>query len=114
MCVVSMVGDHFGHEWKKFNDPKDGSLEWIRKLNELPGTNPDPSYFQPHLGIAPPVTLQEYERLKTQVESMKSLLRLAVDYDKRTGQPGCEIEEKIALLRRVAEAFKIDLDDLLK
>lgn len=109
MCVVSMVGDHFGHEWRKITQPGDSTLEWIKGL---PNTNPDPSYWQPHLSA--PISHEQFNRLKTQVESMKALLRLAVDYDKRTGQPGCEIEEKIARLRQVAEAFKINLDELLK
>lgn len=34
-------------------------------------------------------------------------------YDEANGEPECEIESKVALLRAVAEAVGVDLDDVL-
>ena len=41
-------------------------------------------------------------------------LRLPKEYDERTGQPDCEVDEKMDLLRKVAKLVGIDLDDVLK
>lgn len=101
MCVVSMIGDHYDEKWRKI------PTEWVDYIQTLP---PNPQYIVQHA----PITMEEYNKLKCEVEDMKALLRLAVEYDKRTGQPGCEVEDKIARLRHVAEAFKIDIDEILK
>lgn len=45
---------------------------------------------------------------------MKALLIKALEYDKRTNQPACEAEEKVAFVRRVAESVGVDLKDVLK
>lgn len=113
MCVVSAVGDHYGHEWKKFGDPANPTLDWLKRLRDP--MSPDPNYWQPHLGnIEPPITKEEHSALVQQVKDMKALLKIAVDYDRRNNEPGCEIEEKIELLRSVASAFGIDIDEILK
>lgn len=105
MCVVSMIGDHFGD---KFRNPQ----QW-------PGLQP---YVQPHAPMAPtspvilppPISREEFEALKKEVEEMRVLLRRAKIYDEQNGEPDCEIEEKMALLRRVAQLVGVSLDDALK
>lgn len=49
------------------------------------------------------VTREEFDVLKAKVEEMAAMLKAADEYDKRTGQPDCEMEDKIAFLRKVAE-----------
>lgn len=101
MCFASAVGDHFTKEWTRgVGIPTDWDA--IRRINE---------------GLLPieksGVSVVEFERLKQQVKDMTALLKVAVDYDQRTGQPNCEVEQKIEMLRMVASAFKIDLDAIL-
>jgi len=93
MCVVSMVGEFYEHKW------------WPM----IPNTVPNTTFTFP-----PPVTREEFEILKREVEDMKILLGMAKKYDESTGQKDCEIDEKMEKLRKVAEIVGIDLDDVLK
>lgn len=58
------------------------------------------------------VSRQEFEALKAEVEQLRLLLKQAKAFDEATGQPDCEIDEKVELIKRVAEAVGVDLDDL--
>jgi hypothetical protein len=44
---------------------------------------------------------------------MKALLRRAKEYDVANNEPDCEIEEKMALLKRIAELVGVDLSDVI-
>lgn len=85
MCVVSMIGDHYTERWQ----PYQTVTTW------------------------PAVTREEFDALRRDVLEMKELLRRAKRYDIDHGEPDCEIEDKVALLRKVAEAVGVDLEDLL-
>lgn len=89
MCTVSMIGDHFNEKWKQ------------------------PPYQQIFTNI-PAVSRAEFEALKKEVEEMKALLKRAKEYDEKNNEPNCEIEEKMAMLRKFADAVGIDLDDVIK
>ena len=89
MCTVSMIGDHFNDKWKQ------------------------PPYQQIFTNI-PDVNRAEFEALKKEVEEMKALLKRAKEYDEKNNEPNCEIEEKMAMLRKFADAVGIDLDDVIK
>ena len=89
MCVVSMVGDHFGDKWNQPN-----YQQWFSDLNK--------------------VTREEFEALKKEVEEMKALLKKAAEYDKRNNEPNCEMEEKVKMLKKVAELFGVDLSEVFK
>lgn len=89
MCTVSMIGDHFNDKWKQ------------------------PLYQQIFTNI-PDVSRAEFEALKKEVEEMKALLKRAKEYDEKNNEPNCEIEEKMAMLRKFADAVGIDLDDVIK
>ena len=56
-----------------------------------------------------PVNRFEFDALKEEVEALKKLLKAAKIYDEETGQSDCEIEEKMELIRKFAEALDIDL-----
>lgn len=91
MCVVSMIGDHFTDKWREPYFPK-----W-------PNTTP-----------VIPVDRTEFERLKREVEDMKKLLERAKFYDERNREPHCEMDEKVVLLRKIAEAVGVDLGDVFE
>lgn len=97
MCVVSMVGDHYN--------------KWI------PEKYPDVFPTWPHIDgktrVAEYATKEEFEALKRTVEEMRELLKRAIKYDEDNHEPHCEVEEKMELLRRVAEAVGISLDDVI-
>ena len=59
------------------------------------------------------VTKEEFEALKKEVLDMKELIKRAIDYDKRNNEPHCETENKIALLKQVAEMVGVDLKDIV-
>lgn len=104
MCVYSMIGDHFTDKWKPLNP----------LLPSQPPVSPDGIGTTSGGGLfANLVSKQEFEALKKEVVEMKELLKKAREYDEKTGQKDCQQEEKIALLRRVAEAVGINIDDVL-
>jgi hypothetical protein len=84
-----MIGDHFNDKWTQ------------------------PPYQQIFTNI-PDVSRAEFEALKKEVEEMKALLKRAKEYDEKNNEPNCEIEEKMAMLRKFADAVGIDLDDVIK
>lgn len=89
MCVVSMIGDHYNDKW---NTP-DYKQIWDNW---------------------PEVTKQEFDALKKEVEEMKELLKRAKIYDEVNNEPNCEIENKVAMLKKIAELFNINLDEVFK
>lgn len=112
MCVVSMIGDHYNDKW---NDKRTWPAPpWEVKPREAkpiyPYSPPDPN----RVGQAREVNYSEdIKQLRKEVEEMKELLKKALEYDKRTGQPHCEQEDKMAFLRKVAESVGVDLRDVL-
>ena len=85
MCVVSMIGDHF--------------------QQHIPQQYP--SLYAP---MGP--TRQEFEALKIEVQQMHELLKRAKRYDEDNGEPNCEMEEKVATLKKVAKMVGVDLSDV--
>ncbi len=96
MCVVSMIGDHFHDKW----DP-------LKQIQPSTITTD-----QLHKYLAP--TRKEFNDLKKEVEEMKKLLERALEYDKRNNEPNCEMEEKVALLKKVAKMVGVDLNEIFK
>lgn len=86
MCVVSMIGDHYSDKWKKI----------------FP--EPFPAFYP-----APP-TREEFDQLKREVLELRELLKKAKAYDEANGEPNCEMEEKMDLLRKVAKLVGVELN----
>lgn len=111
MCVTSMIGDHYQDKWR--------GHPWLDKMDPFRISPPASPWAQPQpddsSGAKPVVFVSrdEFEALKRDVAEMKELLRRAKEYDERNGEPECEIDEKMALLRRVASAVGVDLDAVL-
>ena len=93
MCVVSMVGEHYTDKYKR--------------------TWPDFSQWQGHTWtIGPEVSKKEFDELKKDVLEMKELLKKAKEYDKKNGEPDCEIDDKVALLKKIAKMVGVSLEDI--
>lgn len=94
MCMVSFVGDTYRDRW-------------------FPATPNTPFIPTPVAPLFPSPTREEFDALKREVEEMKTVLAWAKRYDAEHGQPDCEMDEKIALLRKMAEFVGVDLEDVL-
>jgi phage terminase large subunit-like protein len=106
MCTVSMVMDHFNQEWdpyKKFN-PIPQKIENVPNLNPLDLSK----LFEKQVGRF------EFDQLKREVENMKKLLERAIEYDKKNNEPHCELEEKIATIKKIAQLVGVDLEEIFK
>lgn len=88
MCMVSVIGDVYKDKWQGFPQ----------------------SVFTNY----PEVSRIEFEALRKEVVALKELIEAANKFDKSTGQPHCEIEDKVSLLRKVAEAVGVNFNDVLK
>jgi hypothetical protein len=104
MCVVSAVGDNWRDTFpKKYPN-------WEDVINHIPQFVPNPTSV---------VKDADLEQIKADIASIRSdmielkkLLKAAIEYDEKTGQRHCETEDKIALIKRVADAVGVDLSDL--
>lgn len=92
MCTVSMIGDHYREKW----EPR----IWFDQAQTFTKIKA--------------ITRHEFDELKKEVQELKKLLKRATKYDKDNGEPECEVEDKMALVRKVAKAVGVELDDVLK
>lgn len=90
MCTVSMVGDFYNDKWK------------------------EPEYQKFFTNPLAEVSKFEFDALKKEVEDMKKLLIKAKIYDEQNNEPNCEMESKIATLKKIAELFGVDLSEIFK
>jgi hypothetical protein len=58
-------------------------------------------------------TREEFDKLKVEIEELKKLLIAAKEFDENTGQKDCEAEDKVALLKRIADALGVDISAAL-
>jgi tRNA U34 2-thiouridine synthase MnmA/TrmU len=58
------------------------------------------------------VSREEFEALKKEVLEMKALLIKAKEYDERNNEPNCEMEDKVKLLKQVADMVGVDLKEI--
>jgi len=85
------MGDHFTDKWKQ----PDYSDLFKRVQNQE-------------------VTKIEFDALKKEVEEMKAILKKAKLYDEQTGQPHCEMEDKVSKLKEIAKLMGVDLSEVFK
>lgn len=103
MCMVSNIGDQYKETFPQ---------KWP---NVWPHVNPQtPPFPQAYPVITPAVTRQEFDALKAEVEELKKLLQAAKKFDDATGQPHCEMDEKVELIKRLAKIVGVDLGDVFK
>jgi hypothetical protein len=104
MCVVSMIGDHYNDKWSNTNPFKTNNT-WIDMSNVSRAEFEILKYqFQ--------AMSEEFNKLKNEVLEMKALLLRAKEYDERNNEPHCEMEEKVAVLKKVAELVGVDLSEI--
>lgn len=102
MCTFSNIGS----DWTRTFPQRFPELPPIMPRKSItPGT-----WIHNELGVSQ----AEFDKLKREVEELKKLLEAAKAYDAATGQPDCETDEKVDLIKRVAELVGVDLEDLFE
>ena len=101
MCMVSNIGDG----WMR-DAPK--TYPWVAPLLPI---HPQTDEREP-IKIGSDVSREEFEALKRDIEELKELLLAAKKYDEETGQPDCEVDEKVALIRKMAELVGVDISQV--
>lgn len=115
MCVVSMIGDHYKEKFKPYEPyivPAYPAYEPSTPLT--PGDFPAYPQVQPQYVFYPDFSRKEIEALREEVKEMKELLKKAKKYDKDNDEPNCEMEDKVALLKKIAKAVDVDLADVFE
>ena len=98
MCMVSYVG-----------------TEWNRSVPiQYPFVQPWIQTPVPTISFTESVSREEFEALKHEIEELKKLLIAAKQFDAATGQPDCEMDEKVALIKRLADLVGVDLSEVLE
>lgn len=59
-------------------------------------------------------TKEEFEALKKEMEELKKLLQAAKAFDEKTGQPHCEMDAKVQLIKDIAKLVGVDMGDVFK
>ena len=110
MCAVSNIGDYY-------RDNLPGRYPWIQPMVPSPTTYPLPysppnplkKYEDVHWADSGAPTREEFDKLKKEVEELKELLKAAKKFDENTGQPHCENDEKVELIKRIANLVGVDM-----
>ncbi len=92
MCVVSMIAD-----------------DWQRDiLPTHPWATPN------HYPNALPPSRAEFDALRAELERLKKELLAGKAQDAANGEPDCEMEDKIAILRELASMLDVDFTGVFK
>lgn len=103
MCTVSMIGDDWS---RRLPD----SFPWVQPQTWQKPV-PFPNEYVPGIQLNPP-TREEFDRLRKEVEALKDLLKAAKIYDEKTDQKDCEMDAKVDLIKKIADAVGVDLEDV--
>jgi hypothetical protein len=102
--MVSVVGDYFGNTLP--------TKEYWPHVNPLVQPVPFPQQQFQQFNLEPQITRQDFDALKHDLKELKKMLVAAKKYDEATGQPDCEMEIKVALIKKLAEVVGVDLGDV--
>jgi hypothetical protein len=102
MCAVSAVGDYWGRTL-----PQRDYYPPIAPLIYPPGGGTGGA-----ADTTPAVTRHELDALRRDIEELKKLLVSAKKFDEATNQPDCEMEEKVALIKKLAKLAGVDLSEV--
>lgn len=97
MCAVSFIGDRQNGIWK----------ESYPKIWETVST---PAVTKKDLKLL--ATKEEVEKLRQELEALKKLLKAAKIFDEEVGEPDCKQDNKVAIIKKMAELLEVDLEDL--
>ena len=94
MCTVSAIAenyrDRFPHRWT-------GVAPWVSPNTAMP---------------PPEISRHDFDDLRREVKELKDLLIQAKKFDEETGQPDCEMEEKVDMIKKLADYVGVDMEDV--
>lgn len=70
-----------------------------------------PQFHPPHIYPAG-VSQSDFDALRKEVKELKELLKAAKKFDAATGQPDCEMDEKVKLIKAIAKLVGVDLGEV--
>lgn len=109
MCTVSNIGDQWTYPWQPQNpQPKYPEVKTYFVEDKVSKERLE-KIAKENKKLA-----EEIKELKKEMASLKKLLEAAKIYDEETGQKDCEMEEKIALIKKLAELTGVNFDDIFK
>jgi hypothetical protein len=82
---------------------------WAEKFpDKWPHFNPPPTYI--------PIQIPnwEIEALRKEVAELRKLLKAAKEFDSATGQPDCEMEQKVKLIKDIARLVGVNMEDVFR
>lgn len=100
--MVSNIGDGFRETFPQ---------QWP---NVWPHVSPTTEPQQPYIHHISEVSRQEFDALKREMEELKKLLQAAKCFDEATGQPDCEMGDKVELIKRIAKMVGVELGDVFE
>ena len=97
MCIVSNVGDYWKDDFSK----------------RYPHINPyAPSIWPVPDGATVFNPQKEIAKLRKEMEELKLLLLAAKRYDEQMGEPNCEMDAKVILIKQIAKLVGVDMKDV--
>lgn len=63
-------------------------------------------------GIPAGVSQVDFDALRNEVLELKKLLIAAKEFDDKTGQPHCEMDSKVELIKKIAKIVGVDLGNV--
>jgi hypothetical protein len=93
VCVYSMVVDHYYDDWFQ--------RRWTTTVPDFE--------IRP---VVVPAALPWQVPTQAEIDEFRKLLDRAREYEKRNNEPDCELEEKKARVRKLAEELGIKVDFL--
>jgi hypothetical protein len=99
MCMVSAVGDNFRGRLPE-KDYWPGIQPFV-----VPG-------FVPNMPPPSQVSRLEFDALKRDLEELKKVLVAAKRFDEVAGEPDCEMDEKVAIIKKLAEITGVSMEDV--
>lgn len=101
MCTVSMIGDG----WRdQFPERWPNIYPHIPKIDDAVSAAAFEEYKRKNEA--------EIAKLRKEIEELKELLLATKKFDEKTGQPNCEADDKVALIKKIAEMVGVDMNDV--
>lgn len=56
---------------------------------------------------------EKTKALKKDLKSLRKLLKAAMKFDKETGQPDCHVDEKVGIIKKLADEMNVNMKGIL-
>lgn len=103
MCTVSMIGDGWRDQFP---------TRWPDIYTHIPTTDNNKNVSAAAFEEYKRKNEAEIAKLRKEIEELKELLLAAKKFDEKTGQPNCEADDKVALIKKIAEMVGVDMNDV--